>query len=121
MRTLVIALLLLLASVNSAWALNAFVYDPAFTGGVHVAVCGPDYLGRTWFIVGPGQGGGPDIKAYAAVPGGFYVLLYEWFAYSPLFTGGVFLSCTIRQDGVVYLITAAGPGGGPHVADWVLP
>ena len=50
-----------------------------------------------------------------------YITLYEWFAYTPLFSGGVSVSCTIRQDGVVYLITAAGPGGGPHVADWVLP
>src|SRR5262249_12860667 len=46
-------------------------------------------------------------------------LLGEFYAYSPFFTGGVYvafgLSTFGRFNGLPEIVTGAGPGGGPHV------
>jgi hypothetical protein len=46
-------------------------------------------------------------------------LITEWMAYDPSFRGGVRVaSADVNNDGFADIITAAGPGGGPHVRVW---
>jgi hypothetical protein len=121
--TLVAVLLLLCAGTAMADPVSFLPYNPSFTGGVKVAVCGPDYLGRHWLITAPGPGGGPHIRAFVLSADGSTIIdePYGFFAYPSGFTGGVHISCAVRADGVIRLATGAGPGGGPHVITWVLP
>jgi hypothetical protein len=100
-----------------------YAYDPLFSGGVFVAVA--NINGHPEIITGAGAGGGPHVKvidaralfqlqhngeiADAAVTAQFY-------AYSPLFLGGVTVAAAdLNGDGVIDIVTGAGPGGGPHV------
>jgi hypothetical protein len=120
--TLVLASLVFLAQPVSAQTDlgGAFAYDPSFTGGVHVAVCGPDSDGLIWTIFGPGAGGGPHVIAIGS--DGVTSIDREWLAYSPDFTGGVFVAC--QADPTLFgalVITTPGPGGGPHVRFWSVP
>jgi hypothetical protein len=44
------------------------------------------------------------------------VLLHSFFAYDPAFTGGVVVSAVeLTGDNKADIVTAPGPGGGPHV------
>jgi hypothetical protein len=65
------------------------------------------------FVTGAGPGGGPHVQVFDAATGN---LIIGFFAYDPSFTGGVRVAATdINADGVPDVITAPGPGGGPHV------
>jgi hypothetical protein len=68
-------------------------------------------------VVGAGPGGFPRVRVLAAGTGlPLAGLLGDFFAYSPVFTGGVHVAARdVSGDGVPDLITGAGPGGGPHV------
>jgi hypothetical protein len=47
---------------------------------------------------------------------GSLVLLHTFFAYDPAFTGGVVVSAVeLTGDNRADIVTAPGPGGGPHV------
>jgi CSLREA domain-containing protein len=100
-----------------------YAFDPLFSGGVFVAV--GSLNGHAEIITGAGAGGGPHVKvidpralsllqrngeiADTAVTAQFY-------AYSPLFLGGVTVAAAdLNGDGIVDIVTGAGPGGGPHV------
>ncbi|HEY1380776.1 MAG TPA: SdrD B-like domain-containing protein [Gemmataceae bacterium] len=90
-----------------------FAYSPGFTGGVYVATGDVNHDGVADIITGAGPGGGPHVKVFDGVTGGE---LRSFFAYSAGFTGGVRVaSGDIDGDGFADIITAAGPGGGPHV------
>ena len=95
-----------------------------FLRGVNVAY-GLGRNGVPELITGAGPGGGPHVLVIdgtklnqvssagqilpAAVLGSFY-------AYTPFFTGGVSVAAgDVNGDGVIDVITGAGPGGGPHV------
>jgi hypothetical protein len=98
--------------------LLAMISRPAtalFTGGVFVAI-GSVFGDLTPEIVtGAGPGGGPHVRVFSGnVPS-----TVNFFAYHPAFTGGVRVAaCDMDDDGRDEIITAPGPGGGPHVRVW---
>jgi hypothetical protein len=96
---------------------NAFMaYAPGFTGGVFVAAGDIDGDGRADIITGADAGGGPHVQAFS---GADLHVLRSFFAYSPLFTGGVRVAAgDVDGDGRAEIITAPGPGGSPHVRVW---
>lgn len=64
------------------------------------------------FLTGAGAGGGPHVKVFDHQG----ALKYSFYAYAPAFTGGVTVAKgDFNDDGILDLVTAAGPGGGPHV------
>src|SRR5712691_10987865 len=64
------------------------------------------------FAVGADVGGQPEVHVYNADGS----LRDSFLAYSADFTGGVRVALAdVNGDGVPDLVTAAGPGGGPHV------
>lgn len=63
------------------------------------------------YVVGAGPGGSPQINVYDAATD---TLLSSFFAFSPSFTGGVFVSIA-NVAGVNDLVVGAGPGGGPDI------
>jgi hypothetical protein len=99
--------------ISGAVLANFLAYSPAFTGGVYVAGGDFDGDGRADIITGAGAGGGPHVRVFSGATGNE---LAGFFAYSPAFTGGVRVGSTdYNGDGRADIITAAGPGGGPHV------
>lgn len=69
--------------------------------------------GRAIIVTAPGAGMQPLVKIFDRDTG---ELLREIMAYSPSFRGGVQVATgDVNGDGVLDIITAAGPGGGPQV------
>jgi subtilisin-like proprotein convertase family protein len=89
-----------------------FAFDPSVRGGVTVAIGDVDGDGRADIIVGAGPGAGPHVKVFSADG----VEKYGFFAYAPMFTGGVAVAAgDINGDGFADIVTGPGVGGGPHV------
>lgn len=62
---------------------------------------------------GAGPGGGPHVKLFKPSNGQNVI---SFFAFAPSFSGGVNVAMgDLDGDGVLEIIAAAGPGGGPHV------
>jgi streptogramin lyase len=93
---------------------NQFLaYDPRFTGGVRVATGDVNGDGVPDLITAPGPGGGPEIRIFDGVSG---ALIMDFMAYSPTFTGGVFVAVAdVNGDGHADIITGPDAGGGPEV------
>jgi hypothetical protein len=90
-----------------------FAYNPAFTGGVHVALGDVNGDGIPDVVTGAGPGGGAHVRVFDGVTG---AELHSFLAYPLGFTGGVFVATMdVNGDGKADIITGAGPGGGPHV------
>jgi Tol biopolymer transport system component len=100
---------------------NFQAYDVSFTGGVWVAAADVTGDGIAEIITGAGRGGGPHVRVFQVTTswatGTATIALYaEFFAYDPGFVGGVRVAAgDLDGDGVAEIITAPGPGGGPHV------
>ena len=94
-----------------------FARDAAFTGGVQVALCGLDASGNQWVVTAPGPGGPPQFSAWLLTPGapGGALGAFAVLAYHPDFAGGVQVACRFEPGGMLWIMTGAGPGGGPHV------
>ncbi len=91
-----------------------FAYSPAFTGGVRVAACDVNGDGQADIVTGAGPGGGPHVRVFSGANPA--VELAGFFAYSPLFTGGVHVACgNLLGSGAPEIVTGADAGGGPHV------
>ena len=90
-----------------------FAFDPAFTGGVFVAVQDTNGDGILDIIASAGPGGGPEVRIFN---GANLNLLRSFYAYDQSFTGGVSVATIdFNNDGILDLVTGAGPGGAPHV------
>jgi hypothetical protein len=91
-------------------------YNPGFTGGVQatpVTVGGSVYL-----VTGVGSGGGPHVRLFRVTDlasGAVTPLGPGFLAYHASFTGGVRVAATTDANGQLFIVTAAGPSGGPHV------
>jgi hypothetical protein len=102
-----------------------FAFDPAFMGGVSVAMADVNGDGVADLILGAGPGGGPHVKVVDGTKLNQLqangeiadsALLASFFAYDAGFTGGVFVAAgNVTSDNTMDIITGAGPGGGPHV------
>jgi hypothetical protein len=90
-----------------------FAYGPSFTGGVFVAAGDINGDGVDDIITGAGSGAGPHVKVFDGVSG---AEVRSFFAYAPTFVGGVRVAAgDVNGDGRADIITATGPGAGPHV------
>jgi autotransporter-associated beta strand protein len=70
---------------------------------------------QTALAVGPGPGTAPSVNVY----GGNGTLLRTFVTYNVHFFGGVRVATgDITGDGIDDIITAPGPGGGPHIRVW---
>lgn len=88
-------------------------YDTNFTGGVFVAAGDVNNDGFDDIITGADAGGGPHVRVFDGQTGG---MLNEFFAYDLSFSGGVRVAAgDVNNDGLADIITAPGPGAGPHV------
>ena len=90
-----------------------FAFDQAFTGGVFVAVQDVNGDGVLDIIASAGPTGGPEVRIF---DGNGLTVLRSFYAYAVDFTGGVSVaSIDFNNDGILDLVTGAGPGGAPHV------
>jgi uncharacterized protein YkwD len=88
-------------------------YDMNFRGGVRVATGDVNGDGVPDFVVAPGPGMAPLVGVYDGLTG---QVIRSFYAYSPAFTGGVFVAVgDVNGDGYADIITGADAGGGPHV------
>ena len=92
-------------------------FEPTFTGCVHLASVDLNGDGKPELILAAGAGGGPRLRVLDGqtgkeLPGP----LGSFYAYSPMFTGGVEVAAAdVDGDGFNDIITGAGTGGGPHI------
>jgi hypothetical protein len=88
-------------------------YLKGFRGGVRVAVGDLDGDGRSELVTAPGPGIEPRVKIFSEQG---TKLIGEGLAYAPTFIGGVRVAVgDLDGDGRSEIVTAPGPGGGPHV------
>ena len=95
-----------------------FAYDPAFRGGVRVALGDVNADGTPEVITGAGPGGGPQVNVYSVNPQtGAVSLQSSFFAFGgSTFTGGVYVAAGhTNSDSFDDVIVSAGAGGGPRV------
>lgn len=101
---------------NLSVLLDFFVYAPVFRGGVYVAAGNLDGLANHEIVVGAGDGGGPNVRVYDSTGN----LLQDFFAYSPLFTGGVRVATGLTSSTATSadIITGPGIGATPNVRSY---
>jgi ELWxxDGT repeat protein len=88
-------------------------YDPRFLGGVFVAAGFVNLDGIPDIITGADAGGGPEVRIFSGADDS---VIRSFMAYDPAFRGGVRVAAGDTSGaGLADIITAAGPGGGPHV------
>ncbi len=96
-----------------------FAYDAGFTGGVYIATGDVNGDGTPDIVTGAGAGGGSHVRVFNGLSAQLVSgPIGEYFAF-PGFLGGVRVAAAdTNKDGKAEVITAAGPGGGPHVIVW---
>lgn len=90
-----------------------------FGGGASIATANLDSDSTKEIITGAGPGGGPHVRRFDAIPTSSTKdtsIAGDFFAYDQSFRGGVDVAAAdTTGDGKAEIITAPGPGGGPHV------
>jgi len=90
-----------------------FAYNPAFSGGVTIALADFNNDGVLDLVTGAGPDGGPQVNIF---DGSNFSLIKSFFAFDSNFRGGVNVGAgDINQDGSMDIVVAAGAGGGPEV------
>lgn len=85
----------------------------SFRGGVNVAAGDVNADGFADILAAADASGGPVVQVFSGKDSS---LLASFLAYDARFTGGVRVaSADLNSDGYFDILTAAGPGGGPHV------
>jgi hypothetical protein len=90
---------------------DVFVFDPSFTGGVHVAAGDVNGDGYADLVVGAGAGG-TDVLVLNATD---LSVLWTVTPYAGFLGGAWVAAGDVTGDGFADVITGAGAGGGPHV------
>jgi hypothetical protein len=98
--------------------LSFLAFDPAFLGGVSVALGRVNGSPIPDVIVGASAGGGPEVKVFdgAQLVAGHVVPTAAFFAFPAAFSGGVTLAAgPVNGTGHADVVVGAGPGGAPGV------
>ncbi|MDP1794877.1 MAG: VCBS repeat-containing protein [Acidimicrobiales bacterium] len=95
---------------------GSFVPYGGFRGGVNVAAGDVDGDGRAEIVTAADTGGGPHVIVWEFASFGLRQRT-SWYAYDPGFPGGVRVAVS-NGLGRGQVVTATGPGGGPHVRLW---
>src|SRR5262249_25891130 len=74
-------------------AASFYAFDPAFQGGVLVAVANREGTGQVDILTGAGSDGGPEVNIY---DGQTAALLERFFAFDPSFLGGVAVGGSVQ-------------------------
>lgn len=91
-----------------------YPYARTFKGGVRVAVGDLDGDGKAEIVTAPGPGMEPLVRRFAG--DGSYVKPNGFLAYAETLHAGVRVAVgDLDGDGNAEIVTAPGPGGGPHV------
>ncbi len=89
-------------------------YGSAYTGTLYLSVGNANRDAALEIVVGR-EGKPPETRVFTWSG----KELARWSAYMPLFSGGVRVAMgDLDGDGMREIVTAAGPGGGPHVRIW---
>lgn len=99
--------------VNGQVIYEFMAYDPGYRGSGFLASGDLDNDHHDDLVIGTDKGGGPHVRV---INGSNFKENFSYFAYNPIFTGGVRVAVgQVDADPALEIITAAGPGGGPHV------
>ncbi len=91
---------------------NEILPYEGFAGGLSVAAANFDRDSEIEYVTGTGPGGGPLVKVFDKNGN----QLSAFYAYGENFSGGIDVAAAdIDNDGRAEIITAPGPGGGPHI------
>lgn len=103
------------SGIDNTILASFFAFEQGFTGGVQTAVADVNNDGISDVIAGAGVGGGPRVIVFNGATN-FTTTLFDFFAFSTAFTGGVDVAGgDFNADGFADIVVGAGAGGGPQV------